>query len=161
MQLSFDIGELKQNELKPFWTNGGLSLHNMLERILYITGPADVSIASFSVSEESLVSLFDLCETGRIRKFRCLFDKRTIKDKTALLFFASDFVQEVYITETHAKLVVVSNENWKVSIIGSANLTNNTRYECGAISTIPNDAEFYLNHFEAAILNAVPINTNE
>ncbi len=153
--LQEEIGILKQNEWKPFWTDGSWSLHQLLEFILEQTGPSDIAISSFSISEASIRSIYNLIEAGIIKKLKCLFDTRTKKDKTDLLFFAAGITSEIFIANCHAKIIIITNKTWHVAIIGSANLTVNQRYECGVICTVPEVVNNLLNHFDAAVKNAV------
>ena len=54
------------------------------------------------------------------------------------------------LVKTHAKVTVVLNETWKLAVIGSANYTENERYESGVI-TLNNDVvDMQLNWIEKA-----------
>jgi hypothetical protein len=132
-----EIGLMRQNEWAPFWTDGSWSLHELLEFIMEQTGPADVCLSSYSISEASVRCFYNLLESGNIKKLTCLFDQRIKKNKPDVLLFASNLTTEIYFTDCHAKLITISNDIWKVVIIGSANFTVNKRYECGVICTIP------------------------
>jgi hypothetical protein len=48
----------------------------------------------------------------------------------------------------HAKLLVVINKDWAVSVTGSANLTKNSRLEAGVISCTPAIANFHKSWIE-------------
>ncbi len=105
--------------------------------------------------------LLNLFESGTINKLKCLFDIRTKKDKLDLLLFAANITTSIYITNCHAKIIIIKNEKWNIAILSSANFLINKRYENGVICSIKDTVNFYKNKFETAIENAVPLSYDE
>lgn len=157
MTIAEEIGKICHNEYNHFWTHGSWSLHELLEYIINQVGPSKVMIASYSASEESLRYLFNLREEGLITKLTCLFDIRTKKDKTALLMFAHGISDNIYVTNSHAKVIIIENESIRIAITGSANFTNNMRHECGMICTVGYVVDFYKGRLLNAIETATPV----
>ena len=154
--LQEEFGILKQNEWKSFWTDGQWSHHQLLEYILEQTGPAEVMLSTFTICEASVRSLYNLCESGQITKLKCLFDTRTRKNKADILLFAAGITPAIYISDCHAKLVIISNDKWKIAIIGSANFSINSRLECGIICSVTDVFDFFKTNLETAMNTAVP-----
>lgn len=118
-----------------YWvSNNDWSMHELLLEILNITGEAEVYISSYAMSETPARILSQLKSTGMITKLHSVLDNR-IDVRTAgsyqLMKAISD---ELVLVDTHAKVTVVQNKNWNVAVIGSANYTENKRYEAGVVT---------------------------
>ena len=57
--------------------------------------------------------------------------------------FAQGITTSVKLAKCHAKVTVLENEHWSVTIVSSANMTNNPRIEAGVICTDLAAAEFH------------------
>lgn len=112
------------------------------------TGPAKVRISSFSINETAIRCFLRLKESGLITSLTCLFDLSVKRYRIGLLFFASNVISEIGMTNIHAKLVFIENEHWKVLVITSANLNVNDKKEAGVIITMPALYQQMLNHYE-------------
>ena len=134
-EIGEQIGPLKQEMIYPFWSNGRWAMHDMLSWLLKQTGPAEVQLSTFSISEVALRSLAHEIEIGMIEKLECLFDYTIQQNKLQLLFFASQLITNIRITPNHSKIILIENEFWKIVVIGSANMTPNPRKEAGVIIT--------------------------
>lgn len=66
------------------WLSDSLQVADLLEYVLDYTGPADVDITSFSLSEEFLRRLFFLRKRSGIRRLRIVLDYKAT-NKTLLL----------------------------------------------------------------------------
>jgi hypothetical protein len=129
------IPKIEQNKTIPLFSDGEYSMHDLLESILDITDSASVSIASFSVTETALRRLHRLMEEGKINSLRCLFDYNVKRFTLELLFFASNITSEIGLDKNHSKIILISNENWNISVIGSANFNVNDKKEACILST--------------------------
>ncbi|WP_300505271.1 C4-dicarboxylate ABC transporter [uncultured Duncaniella sp.] len=110
---------------------------DILRWILDQTGPADVRMTSFSISEEFLRRIFFIRKENLVRSLDIVLDFKAT-NKTLLLWpFIAQTVRHCYLADNHSKILLVSNENWKVAVIMSQNLTRGNRYESGIISTCP------------------------
>jgi hypothetical protein len=121
-----DIG-LYKNEL--LLSNKKYSLHHVIEKLLSISGPANVDVISYSVSDAALSFLCSLKNKGSINELRLLFDRSVKKHKFALCVFAARFADQVMFADTHVKLVTIQNHSHNMAIITSANLNENKRSE--------------------------------
>lgn len=147
---------IQRNSVVPFYDEGsGWQLYELLPTLLEETGPADVFISSFSISEEAIRMFSFETDRGNIIKLHCLFDYTTKKNKIDLMHFAANVSKDIRLSANHAKLLIIKNEEWTVCLVGSANLTPNPRLESGVIFT--NEvAGFFLNEFNRHFENAIP-----
>lgn len=149
-KLQEDIGEIAPDQMYPFYSDGKWSNHQLFLYLLGLTGKAEVWLSTFSISEVSIRSFASGIEDGLISKLNCLFDHTIKKNKLDLLFFANNVVSDATILPNHAKLILIKNDQWKISVIGSANMTPNPRKEVGIIFTLPYIFDQYLKYFNSA-----------
>lgn len=155
--LRIDIGEIRQNQVKPFFSEGLWSMHDLMLYLLEITGPANVILSTFSISEAAIRAMFDATERGYIRSLKCLFDHTIQKNKLSLLFFAHNVVTEIFISSNHSKVLLIENDRWTISVVASANMTPNPRKEAGAIFTDLESFNFYKYHLRKAMQEGIPV----
>jgi len=139
--------QIEPGELYHFVDKAQVSIHHILEDILKITGPADVSFTAFSISESSLRCLSNLVDKGLILSLKAIFDFTVRKNKLSLLLFSSEFISEIRLADVHAKLILIKNKQFKVVINTSGNLNDIKRWEAGIISFREKDFEFYRDNF--------------
>lgn len=156
-----DFKCLEPDSTVHYINNGQWSLHELLAWCLSITGPADVIVTSFSLSESAIRSFFNLIDTGFIKTLKCLFDVSTRKNKLELLLFAHNVTGKVFLATNHSKIIVISNRDHKVVINSSANLTVNRRYESGLIVTGHDLVESYNDSLTKIFNEAILLNPDE
>ena len=94
---------------------GEWAIHEVLPSLLCAIGEADVRIATFSVSEDSLRPLFFLTDETKIRSLTLLLDHTVKRHKLDLLLFAAN------ITPISVSMPAMPNCCWsKTSSTGSA-----------------------------------------
>ncbi len=130
------LGRLEQNVDKHFYSDGAFNLVQLLLYVLKQTGPAHVIISTYSVAEDSVATLRRYVDAGKILSIRFLIDNRvrTISPKP-FDRLAGSFPTDYRCLALHAKVVLVWNDTWKVSIVGSQNATHNPKLERGIIHT--------------------------
>jgi hypothetical protein len=121
-------------------------LYHLVEFILNETGPANLIITTFSVSEEFIRKLIQMKESGLIRSFSMIADHRTAVKALRLSLFTNNTAEKLLLGNNHAKVILISNGNWKVSVITSQNQTRGNRIECGMVCTLN---EIYYNLLES------------
>jgi hypothetical protein len=112
-------------------THGQFSLLDLLQATLDITGPADVDIATWSAGLYDVDAARRFVEDGRIRRIRFVMDagrKNPHQPDTVQIgdLFGHDTIRTC---RTHAKFVLISNDEWHVVITSSMNLNLNPRVE--------------------------------
>lgn len=111
-------------------------LYHLLEFILEQTGPANVVLTTFSVSEEFIRKLLHMKESGLIKSLVVVADHRTAVKALRLTLFTNNIAEELLLGNNHAKVILVENRECKVSVVTSQNQTRGNRIECGMICTL-------------------------
>lgn len=134
--------ELIDSVLRPLMLNAcqvylsdKLQVADVLCWILDQTGPADVQLTTFSISEEFLRRLFFIEKAGKIKSLELVLDFKATNKTLILWPFIAQTVAYCYLGANHSKILLVSNDAWKVAVVMSQNLTRGNRYESGFIST--------------------------
>lgn len=112
-------------------TYGQFSLIDLIQATVAITGLADVTIATWSSGFYDIEAAKHFVEDGRIRNVRFVMDSgRQKKGQAGVVDIAELFGEESIITvRTHAKFVLIRNDDWNVVITSSMNLNRNIRTE--------------------------------
>lgn len=152
-----EIGEIVPGQVKPFFSEGLWSMHDLMLYLLEITGPAKVWLSTFSISEAAIRAILMAIEKGMISEIHCLFDHTIKKHKLSLLYFAWNVMGDITITANHSKIILIENEKWKISVIGSANMTPNPRKEAGVIFSTRETLEHYKLHLVKSIDEGFPV----
>jgi hypothetical protein len=134
------------------WLNGERHLHDIIADALP-PDRAKLDLTTYSISEAGIRALLRLRESDRIGRIRCLIDMRNFTHKFQLCFFFSSFAQLAF-ASCHAKVTMISSPKTKFTIIGSANLTTNKRYETALITSDKQVFNFYKESFENAFSSA-------
>lgn len=138
------MGDWDMKQDLHYVSHGHWSLHNLLEWILPRTGPANIYIATWSMSEEATRVLINLCETGLIHKIEAILDFRTKNRHEGAFFLAKTNFNKIHSTACHAKVTVIENKDYTLTINGSPNYTNNPRIESGVISVSKEVGKFHI-----------------
>lgn len=138
------LGQLKKGDVIHFVTAGKWSSHELLSRILDVTGAAAVRISTYSMTEDPTRMLVNYLQNGTITNLKVITDKRFEGQQGKAHQLASNNF-EVVLTDVHAKVMVIRNKDWNVVVIGSANFTRNKRTECGVVVENEQAAEFHWN----------------
>jgi phosphatidylserine/phosphatidylglycerophosphate/cardiolipin synthase-like enzyme len=116
---------------------------DLLIGLLIHTGPANVYLSSYAFSEHPARTLADLKNRQLINELYCLIDSRIDKRSASALTLIRNCATGCKLMNTHAKVTIVENEKTEVVIIGSANYTDNNRYEAGVIIVNPVVVKFH------------------
>lgn len=152
---------LKPDSIIPYVSDAEFSTHELITHILHETGPAQVRISSFSITETAIRSFLRLQESGLITSMKCLFDLSVKRYRLGLLFFASNVINQIGMTNIHAKMAFIENENWKVVVITSANLNINDKKEAGVIISMPWQYQYMLEMYEKWFDESLKVSPDE
>ena len=143
LDLSKELPSIEMGAIIEFVTHGRWSIHQIVKHLIQTTGAVDVYLATWTITEEPLRMLFKLKNEGKIKGLTCLFDNR-IKERTPKSFqFASQFVDRIGLTKSHAKVTVLENEEWAITINSSMNWSKNPRTESGVIICTKESVDFH------------------
>lgn len=149
------VGKLEHGQDVYILTYGQFSLIDALVAILDQTGPADVVLASWTVADAHLQETAHYLEAAAIRSFRMVVDDSFRSRQPAYFrrmreLFGADCIREV---RTHAKFLVVTNDDWNIVVRTSMNLNNNPRLENLEISDDAGFAQFMLSNVDEIFAN--------
>jgi hypothetical protein len=150
---------IKPEKVIPFFSDGKWSLFHLLSLCLGYTGPADVRISSFSLSENAVRSFLNDKDRGLIKSLSLLFDISIPHRKIDLMLFAREVFSEIRLCPNHSKIILIDGK-LKVCIISSHNLTPNPRLEAGVIFTTKEHYKFYSDLFDNFFESAFTYNPN-
>lgn len=136
LERTSQLGAINQGIDKHFYSNGAFNLVQLMLYVLKQTGPAHVFLSTYSIAEDSISTLRRYVDDGTILSIRFLIDNRvrSISPKPFAHLIAS-FPDAYRCTSLHAKVALISNDDWYVSIVGSQNATHNPKLERGIIHT--------------------------
>jgi len=112
-------------------TFGQFSIIDAIEAVLDITGPAAVTLATWTAAEFDLSQIEAQLMRARITDLRLIIDRSFVSRQPRFVQLIHDRFGEgsVRSTRTHAKFVVITNDAWSVVIRTSMNLNHNPRLE--------------------------------
>ena len=134
-----------------FWVSDGKwSMHELLLSILNLTGPADVYISSYAMSETPARILTQLKNAGDIKTLHCVLDNRVDVRSAGSYQLMLSMSDRLVLVRTHAKVTIIKNDHWHIAVVGSANYTENERYEAGVVSCSEEIVQMQLRWIEKA-----------
>jgi hypothetical protein len=138
------IGEIRKGMDVFTFSKGQYSLGDAVAWLLEQTGPADVTLSTWTAAHVEIESAWRLMNNGAIRSLRWLVDfsfpRRQPGYCDALRERFGDDV--IRLTKNHAKFVLVRNESWDLVLRTSMNLNENPRFEYLEVSESAPMAEF-------------------
>lgn len=125
-------------------TKGDVSLVNIIEAVLKQTGRAKVICATWAASGYDVTKLECLCQNDLIKDICFILDYSAQQklNNTGFEIMNSYFPNKIFLTKTHAKFVLIKNDEWNICIRTSMNLNENKRIENFEIS----DCEILYNY---------------
>jgi hypothetical protein len=133
-QLIKSIGQLQKGKTTHYYSYGNFNLVRLLIHILKQTGPANVFMTSYSFSQTSIEQLLNHRQKGNILSFRVIVDNR-VKTMSPIPFQMLSTAFDYRCSSIHAKVALVWNDNWNISVVTSQNATDNPKLERGTIFT--------------------------
>lgn len=154
------VGDIEKGMRRFGFTAGQFSLSDLIDYILFKTGPADVYLSTWAASQEGLKKTFMFIENKMIKNIKFMIDAgaKNFRDKQfgELLDRFGDCLRT---TKIHAKFVVIRNDKFDIVIRTSANLNNNSRLENFEIDEDKEFAEFFQKFFDEAF-KQIAVNDN-
>lgn len=135
LEIDVQMGKLSMGESIHFATDARWHLHDVIVWILTQTGPADLYFCTYAIKEYQARLFSKMKADGIIKDVFALVDYRASVHDANVIQLLEGYASKIGSMRTHAKLTVIKNENWGVTITGSANLTQNTRSDVGVITS--------------------------
>ena len=128
------IGLLQNGKTTHYYSYGNFNLVRLIAHLLKQTGPASIFMTSYSFSQASIEQLLNYRQKGLITSFRVIVDNR-VKTMSPIPFQMLSTAFDYRCTSIHAKVALIWNEKWNITIATSQNATDNPKMERGTIFT--------------------------
>jgi hypothetical protein len=130
------IGQLEKGKDHHFYSRGNFNLVRLICYLLKQTGPANLMMTSYSFSRKSIEQLQNRIEKKEILSFKVILDNRVrVMSPKPFQMIAASF--DYRCISVHAKVAIIFNDYWQISIVTSQNATDNPKLERGIIFTDP------------------------
>jgi len=131
-------------------TKGQFSMLDLMRAVLEHTGPAHVSLSTWTAGIRDAKNAAFLLERGEMLSLRLLVDRSFATRQPAYCaavqrMFGADAIR---CTRTHAKVATLVNDGWNVTIRGSMNLNRNPRWENFDVDDSPEIAGLFGAYFD-------------
>ncbi|MBS1684780.1 MAG: hypothetical protein JSS76_08500 [Bacteroidetes bacterium] len=151
LEMAVQLGDLVPGHSIHYMTEARWHLHDLLVYCLGQTGPADLYLCMYAVKEYQANMIASMKSRGLIRELHVLLDYRSGVNHADALQILRANADSIGAIRTHAKLVVLRNDQMGVVITGSANLTANTRSDAGVITCDTTVANYRIEYIKAKI----------
>ena len=141
------IGQLQNGLTTHFYSWGNFNLVRLMMYILKQTGPAHAFMTSYSFSQKSIEQLNMKLSQKQLLSFRVIIDNR-VKTMSPIPFQMLMNSFDYRCTSIHAKIALIWNDHWKITILTSQNATDNPKMERGTIFTDASVFDFDLKTLE-------------
>jgi hypothetical protein len=132
--LTKSIGQLQNRKTTHYYSYGNFNLVRLIAHLLKQIGPANIFMTSYSFSQASIEQLLNYRQKGLITSFRVIVDNR-VKTMSPIPFQMLSTAFDYRCSSIHAKVALVWNDNWSISVVTSQNATDNPKMERGTIFT--------------------------
>jgi hypothetical protein len=146
-QLTTAIGKIDLGKTIHYYSYGNFNLVRLIMHLIKQTGPVHVFMTSYSFSQKSIEQLKNRLDKGIILSFRVIVDNR-VKTMSPKPFQMLSECFNYRCSSIHAKVALLWNDNWKLSIVTSQNATDNPKLERGTIFSDQDVFNFDFNALE-------------
>lgn len=146
--LERDIPELPADTNIFFLSEKEWSTPDLLNHILNLVGNAAVCITTYSITSLAVDQFKSILYTGNVSSCKFVLDKRVLSINPAAIESLRATGVDIEFRKCHAKLMLISNDKFKISVVSSANFHRNPRWEAGVISTSAETFQFFKSQFD-------------
>jgi hypothetical protein len=138
------IGDIARGKTTHYYSYGNFNLVRLMLHIIKQTGPVHAFMTSYSFSQKSIEAIQRQIETKNFLSFKVIVDNRvrSLSPKPFQMLIESF---DYRCSSIHAKVALLWNDKWNISIVTSQNATDNPKLERGTIFTDKAVFDFDLN----------------
>ncbi|MBD5379576.1 MAG: C4-dicarboxylate ABC transporter [Bacteroides sp.] len=125
---------LAEAPVQAYFSNR-IQLAEVISWVLGQIGKADITISTFSTSEEFLRRFARIKDSGLVKSCTLFCDLKATKKTTAIYDFINGVFDNIYLCMNHSKVVLFRSESICVAVVTSQNQTRGDRNEAGVITT--------------------------
>ena len=142
--LTKTIKEIKVGNTIHYYSYGNFNLVRLIVHIMKQTGPSNLFMTSYSFSQKSIEQLLFQRKIGNLLSFKVIIDNR-VRSLSPKPFQMLSNVFDYRCSSIHAKVALLWNDKFKITIVTSQNATDNPKMERGTIFTDPHIFDFDFN----------------
>lgn len=139
--LTKHIGKLRRGKETHFYSWANFNIVRLIVHLLEQTGPVHLLMTSYSFSQKSIEQLKRKKEQGLFLSIRLIVDNR-VRVMSPKPFQMLSECFDYRCISVHAKVILLWNKDWQITIVTSQNATNNPKLERGVIYTDPKVFDF-------------------
>lgn len=139
--LTQSIGQLQNGTEHHFYSWGNFNLVKLICYLIKQTGPVHLMMSSYSFSSKSIEQIQQRIAQNEILSLKLLLDNR-VRVMSPLPFQMIVTSFNYRCISVHAKIALLWNDQWRVTIVTSQNATDNPKLERGIIFTDPEIFDF-------------------
>lgn len=126
------------------FSKGQFSMLDLIVALLEFTGPAAVTLSTWTAARAEIIALDELLAAGKLLSMRWLVDYTFARrDPQAAHQIRQTFgLEAIRVAQTHAKFCLFVNRQWQIVLRTSMNLNMNPRFEDFTIAHDPELATF-------------------
>lgn len=113
------------------------TMHQVLDYLVHESFPCEIKICSFSIGDQAARSLQRLKQDGSVEKMTVLLDRSCKANKRHHLMYLASFTDGIYLSANHSKIVLIRSPKSLITLVSSANLTDNPRWESFMLTSNP------------------------
>ena len=144
LALTKAIGSLSQGITTHYYSYGNFNLVRLMMYIMKQTGPVHAFMTSYSFSQKSIDQIQNRINIKEFLSFKVIIDNR-VKSLSPKPFQQIIESFDYRCSSIHAKVALLWNDKWNISIVTSQNATDNPKLERGTIFTDKTVFNFDLN----------------
>ena len=133
MEIENAVGNIAMGKHTMFFTKNSWTVVDLVLHILKQTGKANVYAATWAIKDYPARKLIAAKEMMMIDELHFKLDHRNESINSEVYHYLVKNANSVVLAHCHAKLTIIQNEKWSVSICGSANYSANPRAEAGVV----------------------------
>jgi hypothetical protein len=125
-------------------TRGQFSLIDLVDALLDLTGPAAMTLCTWTAAGHHITRIAAALAAGRITSGRWIVDISFVRrcPQEAAAIRQAFGLNAIRVTKTHAKFVILANDRWQLVTRTSMNLNTNPRLENFTVAHDPELAAF-------------------
>lgn len=138
--LNMDIKDPLICPLQVFMSHR-VQLGDVLAGLLEFTGPARLTVSTFSCGEEFLMRLHKLKQKGLVLSAALYADMKAAEKTARIRTMMMSVYDEFYLCANHSKVMLVEGERMTVCVLSSQNQTRGNRMESYVLLRSPEAEE--------------------
>ncbi len=155
------VGRIERGESMHLVSSAEWSSHNLIEHLIEQTGPIALWFATWSIGEDGLRSVLRMRDAGSLLSINAVLDWRALTVNPEAVQYVKAQADQFAVYACHAKIYVLRNKSWGLSIVSSANMTNNPRIEASVIAEDRKLADWHIAWLSDVIRGADPFEVGD